>query len=303
MHQSRIHTWLTALRLPTILLATSSVMMGSALAIHSHQWHVAVGVLAWLTAALLQLITNLANDYGDFERGANVEKRVSAAGTHGLTLAQIRRALVVLVVLASVLGVVLLGVAKGVANLPTPWLLRFLLLGGCSIVAAITYTMGAKPYAYMGLGDVSVFGFFGIVGVAGTAFLHHPVLRVAYVLPVIATGCFAVAVLNVNNIRDMESDKQVAKKTLVVRMGKRFGICYQWCLLLVGISSLLLFTYWHQQSHWQWLYVVTIPLLIRNGILTTVRPAGELTQVLQNLVLLIFGTTLLFTIGIACAAG
>ncbi len=299
MHPSPIHTWLTALRLPTILLATSSVMMGSALAIQAHQWHPAISFLAWITASLLQLITNLANDYGDFERGANVDKRVSAAGTHGLTLTQIRRTLVLLVVLAIVFGLILLGVAKYMAHLPTPCSLRFLFLGGLSIVAAIAYTMGTKPYAYMGLGDVSVFFFFGIVGVAGTAYLHQPVLYADYALPMIASGCFAVAVLNVNNIRDIASDKQVAKNTLVVRLGRRFGICYQWSLLLSGMGALLLFTYWHYHSYWQWLYVVTFPLLIRNGILTMVRPAEKLTQVLQNLVLLIFCTTVLFTIGIA----
>lgn len=299
MNQSPIHTWLTALRLPSILLATSSVMMGSALAIQAHQFTPAISCLAWITASLLQLIANLANDYGDFERGANVDKTVYVAGTYGLTLTQIRHALVLLVVLASVFGIVLLGVAKYTAYLPTPCSLRLLFLGGLSIIAAITYTMGPKPYAYMGLGDVSVFFFFGIVGVAGTAYLHQPALYLDYALPMIASGCFAVAVLNLNNIRDIVSDKQVSKNTLVVRLGRRFGICYQWFLLLSGMGTLVLFTYWHHHSYWQWMYLVTFPWLIRNGVLTIMRPAEKLTQVLQNLVLLIFCTTLLFTIGIA----
>ncbi len=298
MKRSPIHTWLTALRLPSTLLATSSVMMGSALAIQAHHWHPGISFLAWITASFLQLIANLANDYGDFERGANVEGRVvSTVAEDGLTLTQIRNALIVFVVLASIFGIVLLSVA----NLTRSFSLCFLLLGGLSIVAAITYTLGAKPYAYMGLGDVSVFLFFGIVGVAGTAYLHQPVWQLDYILPMITCGSFAVAVLNVNNIRDIKSDTQVAKNTLVVRLGRRFGIFYQWFLILLGISCLLLFSYWHHQSYCQWLYLLTIPWLIRNGILTMVLPEGELTQVLENLVLLIFCTTLLFTIGIVCA--
>jgi len=297
MTTSLTHTWLRALRLPSILLAISSVMMGSGLAIQAHHWHAGISFLSFVTASLLQLIANLANDYGDFERGSNVEGRVSTVGDHGLTLAQIRNALVVLVCLASVLGMILLGVA----NLPTSSSLCFLLLGCLSIIAAITYTIGPKPYAYMGLGDVSVFLFFGIVGVAATAYLHHPVLYMRYILPIVTSGCFAVAVLNVNNIRDIKSDQQVDKNTLVVRLGRKFGICYQFFLLLLGIGSLLTFTYWYHQSYWQWLYVITIPLFIRNGIITMVLPASELSKVLQNLVLLIFCTAILFTVGSACA--
>ena len=299
MKRSLIHTWLTALRLPSILLATSSVIMGSALAIQAHHWYASVSFLAWITASLLQLIANLANDYGDFERGANVDKRVSAVGDDGLTLAQIRNALVVLILLTSFLGLTLLRMA----NLSMPSLLFFLLLGVLSIIAAISYTMGSRPYAYMGLGDVAVFLFFGIVGVAGTAYLHSPVLHTTYIFPIVACGCFAVAVLNVNNIRDIWEDKQVSKNTLVVRLGRNFAIRYQWFLLLIGIGSLLFFTYLHHQSYLQWLFVVTIPLIIRNGMMTMSLPTRELSKVLQNLVLLIFCTILLFSIGIVGAFG
>jgi 1,4-dihydroxy-2-naphthoate octaprenyltransferase len=289
-------TWLIALRLPSILLATSSSMMGSVLAVWEGPWKLWVSLLAWVTAALLQLIANLANDYGDFVRGAGVEGRVSQAGGQGLSLQQIRRALVCLVLLAVVAGLTLLKVA----HLTTYAWVGFVVLGGICIIAAISYTMGSKPYAYLGLGDLAVFLFFGVVGVAGTAYIHTQTWHTSYLLPMLTCGCLSVAVLNLNNIRDMHEDRQVSKNTLVVRMGRKFAIIYQWVLLLAGISSLCVFTWLHYQSHWQWLFLMITPRLIQSGIMTMRLPTNQLSGVLQQLVLACFYLVVLFSVGILC---
>jgi 1,4-dihydroxy-2-naphthoate polyprenyltransferase len=293
-HTTSFKTWLIALRLPSILLATSSSMMGSVLAIWEGPWKPWISLLAWVTAALLQLIANVANDYGDFMRGAGVEGRVSQVGERGLSLHQIRRALVCLVLLTMVAGLTLLKLAA----LTTHSLLGFVILGGICMMAAISYTMGSKPYAYLGLGDLAVFLFFGVVGVAGTAYLHTQAWHMSYLLPIVTCGCLSVAVLNVNNIRDIHEDKQVSKNTLVVRMGRRFAIAYQWVLLLVGISSLCAFTLFYYQSPWQWLFLIIIPRLIQNGIMTMRLPTKQLSGVLQRLVLAYFYLVVLFCIGI-----
>lgn len=225
-----IKTWLIALRLPSILLATTSSMTGSVLAVWEGQWKLSIALFACITATLLQLIANLANDYGDFIRGAGVQGRVSQAGGESLSLQQLRRALAGLVLLAIIAGLILLWIA----NLKFPVLVGFVIGGGLCIIAAIGYTMGSKPYAYLGLGDLAVFLFFGVVGVAGTAYLHTQGWYMSYMLPMVACGCLSVAVLNTNNIRDVYEDQQVSKNTLVVRMGRKFALRYQWVLLKIG---------------------------------------------------------------------
>lgn len=294
---SAIKTWLVAMRLPSILLATSSVIMGSALAAWEGHWKVWISLLAWITAALLQLIANLANDYGDFRRGAGVEERVSQAGEQGLSLQQIKRFLVWLLLLAMVTGFTLLKVA----DLPLRSFIGFIVLGGICMIGAIGYTMGSKPYAYLGLGDLAVFLFFGGVGVAGTAYLHTQAWHTSYLLPIVTCGCLSVAVLNLNNIRDIHEDRQVSKNTLVVRMGRNLGLIYQWVLLMGGISSLCAFTLLHYRSPWQWLFVIIIPRLIQNGIMTMRLPTTQLSGLLQRLVLAYFCYVLVFSAGIACA--
>lgn len=291
-----IKTWLIAFRLPSTLLATASIIMGSVLAFWEGKWNLWISLLAWITAGLFQLIANLANDYGDFLRGAGVEGRVSPTGEQGISLQQTKRALVCIVVVTLVTGLSLLKIA----DLTLYSLAGFVLLGGICIIAAISYTMGSKPYAYWGLGDFAVFLFFGVVGVVGTAYLQTHAWHVSYLLPVATCGCLSVAVLNLNNIRDMNEDKQVSKNTLVVRMGRNFAVTYQWVLLLAGISSLFIFTLLHYQSPWQWLFVIIIPRLIQNGVMTMQLPATQLSVVLQRLVVGYFCLVVLFCMGIVC---
>ncbi|OJW70833.1 MAG: 1,4-dihydroxy-2-naphthoate octaprenyltransferase [Candidatus Amoebophilus sp. 36-38] len=289
-----IKVWFRAMRLPTILLAVAGVMMGSVLAFWEGSYNLWISLWTVVTASLLQIVANLANDYGDFLHGAGVGDRVVAQGGNGLSLSQLKRLLWGVILCALVAGLILLHVA----GLSSPIFFKFTLLGGISILAAITYTMGPKPYAYLGLGDVSVFLFFGLIAVGGTVYLHTRTWNNVYLLPAISCGCLSVAVLNLNNIRDIVIDAEVEKKTLVVRLGKRFAICYQWGLILTAIIAIVIFTLLYYRNLWQWLFVIGIPRLIQNVRMTMRLSGDQLNEVLQRLVLAYLCFVLLFGIGI-----
>lgn len=285
------------MRLPSVLLALASIVMGTSLAIWEGVWNIWISLLAALTATMLQIIANLANDYGDFLRGANVEEYVhpNEAGKAGfVSPRQLRIAIVWLVLFTLGTGLALLQVA-GLSGLP---FILLALLGVIAIIAAITYTIGRSPYGYAGWGDVSVLFFFGLLGVLGTVYLHTQQWRWTYILPALSCGCWAVAVLNVNNIRDMKLDAQVGKKTLVVRMGKRAALYYQWVLLVTGVVMAVVFTTRHYHSPWQWLFVGAVPSLIQNGVMTVRLAPTQLGTELQRLVLVQLLFVLLFSIGL-----
>ncbi|WP_044283042.1 1,4-dihydroxy-2-naphthoate octaprenyltransferase [Candidatus Amoebophilus asiaticus] len=292
-----IKTWVIVVRLPTIILSISSIIMGTALAVWSGKWDISVGILAGITASLLQIIANLANDYGDFLHGAGVGARVNntqAVSQGSVNLKQIRVAIFCLVGLTIVCGIILLHLA----DLPKNTFIQFILLGVIAIIAAITYTMGPKPYAYIGLGDVSLFIFFGLVGVLGTAYLHTKIWNTAYLLPALTCGCFSVAVLNLNNIRDIDEDAPIGKKTLVVRIGRKAALYYQWALLVMGILGAIIFTAQHYHRPIQWIFLAALPQLVQSGMLTMRLPVNQLDPLLQRLVMAQLSFVLLFSIGL-----
>ena len=292
-----IRTWIIATRLPSVLLALASIVMGTSLAIWEGKWNVWVSLLAALTATMLQIIANLANDYGDFLRGANVGEYINPHEVEqpGLvSLKQLKRAIVWVVLLTLGAGLALLQAA----GLSGPSFVLLVLLGVIAIIAAITYTIGHKPYGYAGWGDVAVLLFFGLVGVLGTVYLHTQRWRWAHTLPALSCGCLAVAVLNVNNIRDIKLAAQVGKKTLVVRMGRRAALYYQWALLAVGIIMAAAFTIRHYNSPGQWLFAGAIPSLIQSGVMTMQLTTTQLDVLLQRLVLAQLFFVLLFSTGL-----
>jgi 1,4-dihydroxy-2-naphthoate octaprenyltransferase len=251
--------------------------------------------LAVLTGSLLQVIANLANDYGDFLHGAGVGDRVGETNQNKLvSLKQLKQAILVVCLVTLACGLLLLHLAH------IPWItfIQFVIIGGIAIMAAITYTMGPKPYAYLGLGDLAVMLFFGFVGVLGTAYLHTKTWHTAYMLPALSAGSLAVAVLNLNNIRDQKLDAVVGKKTLVVRMGREVALYYQWVLLGLAIILLLIFTWRYYQRPWQWLFLVIVPRLVQNGLMTKRLAPAQLDLVLQRLVVSQLLLLWLFGIGL-----
>lgn len=162
-----------------------------------------------ITAGLLQILSNLANDYGDAVKAA-INLTVSdryAACKRVITQQEMKRALIITVVLICLSGLALVAVAcHTLADF-----VGFLILGGLSIIAAITYTVGNRPYGYIGLGDISVLVFFGWLSVMGSWYLQAHTLIPALILPATACGLLATAVLNINNLRDINSDRENGK--------------------------------------------------------------------------------------------
>ncbi|PIE79604.1 MAG: 1,4-dihydroxy-2-naphthoate octaprenyltransferase [Chloroflexi bacterium] len=258
--------WLVAMRPRTLPLAVASSIMGGFLAAADGVFSWMVTLLCVLTAVFLQILSNLANDYGDSVHGAD---RVARAGPKravqtGLIHADdMKRAMGGFAVLSALSGLTLVIVALGLSALP--YVLLFVLLGGAAIWAAISYTAGSNPYGYAGLGDVFVLVFFGWVGTMGTYFLQAFTWNWLVFLPATSVGLLSVAVLNVNNIRDIDSDRQAGKHSIPVRIGPHKARIYHWILL--GGAVLCAFGYvgLAYTSPWQFLFVLSLPLLIRNG--------------------------------------
>jgi 1,4-dihydroxy-2-naphthoate polyprenyltransferase len=218
---------LHAIRLRTLPLALSSILMGSILAAYGNNFRWPVFILAALTTIFLQVLSNLSNDYGDSIHGADSEERkgpVRAVQSGMISLSEMKTAMILLTGFSLLSGLTLLYFSF------QDWQLFALFLGFgiMAIWAAITYTSGDKPYGYVGLGDISVFLFFGLLGVVGTYFLHSLDITLTVFWPAISLGCFSTAVLNINNIRDIESDKKAGKKSIPVRIGRKKAIHYNW---------------------------------------------------------------------------
>jgi len=291
--------WISAFRPRTLPLALASILTGGFLAAATHQFNGPVLALAALTTVLLQILSNLANDYGDSQNGADSvhregPQRAVQSGT--ISPAQMKRAMYLFGGLSLLSGLALLWVALGPERMA--WLLGFLALGLAAIWAAVNYTAGDKPYGYAGLGDLSVFVFFGLVGVGGAYFLQTLTLPLPVLLPATALGCFATAVLNVNNIRDINSDVLAGKITIPVRLGPARARRYHWLLLVFGLACAVLYVAFNYRSPWQWLFVGAVPLLLFNAVQVWRRQeAMQLDPLLKQMALSTLVFTLLFGLG------
>ncbi|MBT6234850.1 MAG: 1,4-dihydroxy-2-naphthoate octaprenyltransferase [Bacteroidetes bacterium] len=221
--------WLAAFRLKTLPLALGAIILGSSL--HELAFDFYIFLFAALTAIFLQVLSNLANDYGDFVKGTDRHRKDRQLSGGYISKEAMLVAIVVFVLLSLGSGIYLLHLAF--ADEWGYWF-KFLGLGIASIIAAITYTVGKKAYGYNGLGDVFVFVFFGLIGVAGTAFLFEHSVESAMWLPAVAYGCMCVGVLNVNNIRDLDKDVLTNKITLASKLGRDGAIAYQITLLTLA---------------------------------------------------------------------
>jgi 1,4-dihydroxy-2-naphthoate octaprenyltransferase len=284
--------WLQAFRLRTLPLALASIGMAGFLAAGVGKFNAALFFLCCLTTIFLQILSNLANDYGDSINGADHEGRqgpLRAVQSGAISALQMRNAVIVFVFLSLVSGLFLLWFSFG-----WNWraLALFFGLGLLSIAAAIGYTVGKKPYGYIGLGDLSVLLFFGLVGVMGSYYLFTHFISWKELLPALSCGLFSIAVLNINNIRDIDSDRSAGKFSVPVRIGKVRAANYHWALLFGGIASTIIYSLLQYKSPWQFLFLLTVPLFIRNGISVQNRPSNELDPFLKQMAL----TTLLFVL-------
>jgi 1,4-dihydroxy-2-naphthoate octaprenyltransferase len=177
--------------------------------------------------------------------------------------------------------------------------LVFLLVGLLAIGAAVKYTFGRNPYGYAGLGDVSVFLFFGIVGVMGTHYLHARTIDWMHLLPAAGFGLLSAGVLNVNNMRDIRNDKASGKITLAVRLGPDAAKSYHGFLIIGGLTCLMLFTALNFRGMPQWGFLVTTSVLASHlrVVLRNHDPAA-LDPELKRLALATFATAIAFAVGL-----
>ncbi len=233
-------TWIRAVRLRTIPLSISGILVGSAAALLKNEFNVSVFTLAILTTVCYQLLSNFANDYGDGIKGTDNDERLGPKRilqSELISIAQLRQAIFVISAVAVLLTILLVYSAFGLSNTA----LTFLGLGFLAIVAAIRYTVGSSAYGYMGFGDLFVFLFFGCVSVLGSHYLYTYEFDLSLIFPAISIGLFSVGVLNINNMRDRVNDKKYGKTTIAVRLGAKKAALYQ--LALVGIPVILTVVY------------------------------------------------------------
>lgn len=262
-----LQTWIRAARPRTVLLSFSGVLLGGFLSFKtgpstgSGAWVVA---FAALTAVLLQILSNLANDYGDFKKGTDGARRVGPLRemqSGAITEKEIQRGLAVTAALCLVSGASLIFVF---AKLTWQELAAFATLGIGAVLAALLYTLGKRPYGYRGLGDLYCFLFFGWAAVAGTFYLATKTLDFTVLLPASAMGFLSNAVLNINNMRDYENDRASGKNSLVVKLGPKKAFVYH-CLLIVGaFVCLTIYPALHQAAWYSYLFWLLLPLFIKD---------------------------------------
>lgn len=236
-----VKVWLSAARLKTLPLAAGGIVLGSFLAAYEFSFSWPIFLLALFTALLLQILSNLANDYGDFKKGTDQRAmRTDRALSSGrISENQMKRALWVVSCVTLVLGLTLLYVSFKSMNL---LFIVWLLIGLAAIVSALKYTVGKNAFGYIGLGDLFVFLFFGPVAVAGTYFLMTNRLPFNIWIPAKAFGFLCVMVLNINNIRDLESDRLSGKRTFASWLGFKHAIWYQHVLWALAMLFFILFS-------------------------------------------------------------
>jgi 1,4-dihydroxy-2-naphthoate octaprenyltransferase len=291
---TKTEAWFRAFRLRTLPLSLSSVILGSLMALYKDSFDLSILLGAMLTTLFLQVLSNLANDYGDFVNGVDNKDRLGperSVQSGLISASEMKFAIIICSILAFLSGIWLL--LNAADNIEFGAITVLFIIGLLAIGAAIKYTVGKSPYGYKGLGDLAVFMFFGITGVAGTFYLHTAELSPVDLLPAVSIGALSTGVLNLNNMRDHDNDKASGKKSLVVMMGLESARLYHVVLLLLALCSALAYTLLHFSSGYQFVYLITVPLLFQNArmVLITDR-ASELDAELKKLAF----STLLFAL-------
>jgi 1,4-dihydroxy-2-naphthoate octaprenyltransferase len=263
-----LKTWIRAARPRTVLLSFSGVLLGGFLAYKTGP-STGSGTLlcvlfAAITAVLLQILSNLANDYGDFKKGTDSAKRVGPQRemqSGAITEQEMKRGLAITAGLCLVSGALLIFVFAGLT-----WkeLSVFAALGISAVLAALLYTLGKRPYGYRGLGDLYCFLFFGWAAVAGTYYLSAPWFDFSVFLPATAMGFLSNAVLNINNMRDYENDKASGKNSLVVKLGLKKAFVYHSLLIGGAFVCLTIYLVLHQAAWYSYLFLLLSSLFIKD---------------------------------------
>ena len=259
---SKLKAYIRSFRLRTLPLSVAGIVLGTLLAASDGEFHAGRFALAVVTVLLLQILSNVANELGDTLRGTDGDERqgmVYSLQSGEITIAAMKRLIIWLIVLSAVSGVAL--VATSFSALFSREGVTMLLLGALAIAAALGYTLGRRPYGYMGLGDLFVFLFFGLLSTVGGYFLMCWQVDWSVSLPAAVCGLWSVGVLNINNIRDMESDRK-NRITVPILLGERRAKIYQSLLELLPFVLLTVYCLLHEGTWSDYLFWLFLPLYV-----------------------------------------
>ncbi len=290
--------WLSAVRLRTLPLSVSGILIGSGLAAMYGSTDWVIFILALLSTLGLQIISNLANDYGDGIKGTDNEDRIGpkrAYQSGALSRKELKMGILVSILITLVfIGLLLYKAFEGMPE----YFLLFTVLGGLAVWSAIRYTVGDAAYGYKGLGDLFVFSFFGLVSVLGSMFLFTKYLTVIAVLPAISIGLLSTAVLNLNNLRDHNSDLSAGKNTLVVKLGIKRAKYYHYFLLVGSFLCMVLFLVLSKSVWYQALCLLAyIPLALHLRKVVRVQVPQDFDPELKKVALSTFFMAVFFYLG------
>ena len=295
-----IRSWVSAARLRTLPLSISGIIVGTTIAADEGYFNIAVFSLALGTTLGFQILSNFANDYGDGVKGTDNEDRIGPARAiqSGLiTTGEMKLGMIITTVATLIIALLLIYTAFGSENFL--YAIIFFFLGIGAIVAAIRYTVGIKAYGYRGLGDLFVFLFFGLVAVFGSYFLYALKINWYVFLPAASIGLLSAGVLNLNNMRDRESDAKSGKNTLVVKLGAQNAKNYHFFLIIGAVLCFVVFSAL-TATHWtDLLYVFgLIPLLLHLKRVGDNKSPVLLDPELKILAITTFVISVLFGIGL-----
>lgn len=297
---SDLQIWLSAVRLRTLPLSVSGIFVGSCLAYYATDtFNVFVFIFAITSTIGFQVLSNLANDYGDGTKGTDNEDRIGPE--RAIQSGQISPEQMLVAIQNTIMFIIfsvfaLIFSAFGVYHILYAFI--FIVLAGFTVYSALTYTIGDSPYGYKGLGDLFVFVFFGFVSVVGVYFLNTLRLDHVVILPAISIGLLSVGVLNLNNMRDINSDEKSGKHTLAVKMGSKRAKQYHLFLIFGAITVSVLFSILYYSSPYNFIfYLAFIPLLKHIKVVVNAKNPSEYDPQLKFLAITTFIFSILLGLG------
>ncbi|MFD2727806.1 1,4-dihydroxy-2-naphthoate octaprenyltransferase [Hyunsoonleella rubra] len=295
----QVSVWVSAMRLRTLPLSVSGIILASSFAHYNGMFDWMIFILALLTTLSLQILSNLANDYGDGVKGTDNDERIGpkrAIQSGLISPDAMFEAIKINILVTIILAFLLIFSSFGAQHFLLT--LLFFALGILSIVAAMRYTIGGNAYGYRGLGDVFVFMFFGLVSVIGCYVLYAKTIDHVVFLPAITIGLLSAAVLNLNNMRDIDSDKSANKITLALRLGKEKAKKYHFFLIITAIIISGLFGILYYTSIFNLIYVIIyIPLILHLKTVKENKDPKLLDPELKKVALSTFFLSVLMAIG------
>ena len=293
-------TWIKAFRLRTLPLSVSGVIMGSFMAWKERFFSWRIFSLAIATTLFLQILSNLANDYGDSKNGKDNAGRlgpVRAVQSGEISLAEMKRMILIFCLLSLISGVWLIVISQ-IPIFSTSFVV-LILLGLMSIWAALSYTIGKNPYGYSGWGDLSVFLFFGLFSVLGTYFLYAKSISAMVLMPAISVGAFSVCVLNINNMRDYTNDMATGKRTIVVKIGPQKAKVYHLFLLILPLVNAIIYTALTLSRWYNFMFlIVALPITFHARKILDIKEHQRFDNELRKLALIALAFSVLFGISI-----